>query len=221
DDDWGIGLVRLQRAELAERRVEPAHADREPGRRHRLAAEAGNESVVAPAAADRTEADGPAVLVGGVEGELGLEHETGIIFETADDRRVDAYAAVVISRIAHEGLKREKLLQPLLLDGRAGWQPALGDAGGAPVDQAIDLVVTEACAAGAVGASVLAAWGKPRPCGVRPRQVSLADGARRRERAGRFLVPAEADRLHHAVEDLAVADPDDIVAAGEAERLHR
>src|SRR5690606_3078122 len=204
DDDWGIGLVRLQRAELAERRVEPAHADREPGRRHRLAAEAGNESVVAPAAADRTEADGPAVLVGGVEGELGLEHETGIIFETADDRRVDAYAAVVISRIAHEGLKREKLLQPLLLDGRAGWQPALGDAGGDPVDQAIDLLVIEARAPGEVAALVLAAGAKQQPHRVQPQPVQLVDGAQHREPAGRVLVPAEADRLHHAVEDLAV-----------------
>jgi hypothetical protein len=49
-----------------ERRIEPRHADGKPGRRHQFAAEPGDEIVIAPAAADRPEANGVAGLVGGV-----------------------------------------------------------------------------------------------------------------------------------------------------------
>ena len=46
-----------------QRREQPRDADRKAGRRDGLRAEARDEAVIAPAAADRAEADGPAVFV--------------------------------------------------------------------------------------------------------------------------------------------------------------
>ena len=52
---------------MRQRRLQPRHADGEAGRRHRLAAEARDQSVVTPAAADRAEPHRPALLVLGLE----------------------------------------------------------------------------------------------------------------------------------------------------------
>ena len=52
---------------MRERRLQARHADREAGRRHRLAAEARHQPVIAPAAADRAEAHRAAFLVLGLE----------------------------------------------------------------------------------------------------------------------------------------------------------
>ncbi len=72
-----------------QRREQPRHADRKAGRRDWIGAKAGDEAVIAPAAADRAEANGPAVFAGRLEGQLGFEDGAGIIFETAHDRGVD------------------------------------------------------------------------------------------------------------------------------------
>src|SRR5690606_20970214 len=77
-------------AEMLERGQEPRHADGEPGRRHRLADETGDEPVIAPATRHRSEAHGIALLVLHFEGELGLVNGAGVIFEAADDGGVDA-----------------------------------------------------------------------------------------------------------------------------------
>ena len=47
--------------------------------------EALDEAVVAPAAADRAEAHGLAVLVDDRDGDLGFEHGAGVVLEAADD----------------------------------------------------------------------------------------------------------------------------------------
>ena len=52
--------------------------------------EAADEAVIAPAAADRAEADGAALFVFHLEGELGLEDGAGVVFEAADDGRIDS-----------------------------------------------------------------------------------------------------------------------------------
>src|SRR5208337_5536797 len=74
----------------AERREQARHADREAGRRHGLLAEAGDEAIVAPSAADRAEPHRAARFVLDLEGQLRLEDGPGVIFEAADDGRVDA-----------------------------------------------------------------------------------------------------------------------------------
>src|SRR5262249_29265547 len=77
-----------------ERRGKPRHADREAGRRHRLAAEARDEAVIATAAADRAEAHGAAAFVLGLERQLHLVDRAGVVLEPADDGWVDADAVV-------------------------------------------------------------------------------------------------------------------------------
>ena len=56
-DNHRAGLrLRADLAEMLQRRMQARHADGKARRRHRLAAEARDESVIAPAAADRAEA---------------------------------------------------------------------------------------------------------------------------------------------------------------------
>ena len=96
-DDHGTGRgFRLELAEMLERGHEPRHADGESGGRHRLAAKARDESVIASAAADRTEADRIA-LVFGLKGQIGFVDRAGVIFEAADDGGVDDDAAIGIA----------------------------------------------------------------------------------------------------------------------------
>jgi len=62
---------------------QPRHPDGEAGRRHRLAAKARHEAVVAAAAADGAEADGGAVVAGGREGEFDLVDGAGVVLKAA------------------------------------------------------------------------------------------------------------------------------------------
>ena len=75
------------------------NADRKACRRDRLTAKARDRAlVIAPATTDRTEAHWLAIIARDFEGELGLEHGAGVIFEATDDGGVDADTAVVIFR---------------------------------------------------------------------------------------------------------------------------
>src|SRR6185312_9469777 len=74
----------------AQGREQARDADREAGRRNRLLTEAGDEAVIAPAAADRAEADRLPVLANRFEGELRFEDGAGVIFEPAHDGGIDA-----------------------------------------------------------------------------------------------------------------------------------
>ena len=90
DDRAGRLGRRDDRAfDRAQRRKQPRDADRKAGRRNRLRAEARDEPVIAPAAADRAEADRPAVVVLDLEGQLRLEDGAGVIFEPANDGGID------------------------------------------------------------------------------------------------------------------------------------
>src|SRR5262249_51168221 len=93
--------LRLDLAEMLERREQARHADREAGGRHRLAAEARDEAIVAPAAADRAKAHGPAALVLRLERQLHLVDRAGVILEAAHDRRIDA-DAVAVATLLHQ-----------------------------------------------------------------------------------------------------------------------
>ena len=73
----------------AQSRQQAGYADRKAGRRNRLAAKARHQPVVAPAPADRAEADRLAVLARRFEGEIGLEDRAGVVFEAADDRGIN------------------------------------------------------------------------------------------------------------------------------------
>ncbi len=83
------GALVAELADGLQRGGEPRHADGEAGRRHVLAAEAADEAVIAPAPADRAEHDGLALLVRHLEGELRFEDGAGVVFEAADDGRID------------------------------------------------------------------------------------------------------------------------------------
>jgi hypothetical protein len=78
-----------------ERRQQPVDADRNPGRRHRLAGEPLDQIVIAAAARHRTELARPAVFAGDVECQFGLEDRAGVIAEPAHDRGIDKHACRV------------------------------------------------------------------------------------------------------------------------------
>ena len=91
-DDRAAFVLRLgeRAADRLQRGEQPRHADRKAGRRHRLAAKPRDEPVIAPAAADRAEADRMALVVADIDQELGFEDGASVIFEAADDGAVDA-----------------------------------------------------------------------------------------------------------------------------------
>src|SRR5207245_3737403 len=70
DHYWPGRRLALDLADELERREQTRHADGESGRRHRLAAEARYEPIVAPAAAHRAETHGTALFVLGGEQKL-------------------------------------------------------------------------------------------------------------------------------------------------------
>ena len=101
DDDDRAGLFGRRDDRAVDRpqsREQPRNADRKAGRRDRLAAKARDQPVIAPAAADRAEADRPSGLVFHFESQLGLEDRAGVIFEAADDGGVDAMTLCLAAR---------------------------------------------------------------------------------------------------------------------------
>src|SRR5262249_32549656 len=79
----------LLSADERERGLQTRHADGEARRGNLLAREARDEIVIAPAAPDRPEADGPALIVLRFDQQLSFEDRAGVVFEATDDRRVD------------------------------------------------------------------------------------------------------------------------------------
>ena len=96
-DDDGAERGRGARPIEAQRGLQARDADGEAGGRNLLAGEAGDEIVVAAAAADRAEADRPAFFVLGFDQQLGFEHGAGVVLEAADDGRVDTNSTVAIT----------------------------------------------------------------------------------------------------------------------------
>ncbi len=62
---------------------------------------------------------------------------------------------------------------------------------------------------------------KQKPHALGAELVELVDGAQHRQAPPGILLAAEPDRFHDAVEHLAVVNPDHVVAARDAQRLHR
>ena len=90
-DRAGFGL-RVDLLQMLQRRHQARHADRDAGRRNIFAAEAPDQAVIAPAARDRAEAHRLAVLALDREGQLNFKHRAGVVFEAADDGRIDTNA---------------------------------------------------------------------------------------------------------------------------------
>ncbi len=88
-------------------------------------------------------------------------------------------------------------------------------------DQLADARRIETGALGEVAALVLATGAEELTDAVDAEPVELVDGAENTEPPAGVLRPAEADRLHDAVEHLPRVDLDDVLAAGDAERLQR
>src|SRR4029077_462366 len=93
----------------AQSREQARDADREAGRGHWLLAEARDQAVIAPTAADRPEADRPAVVARRFEGQLRLEDGAGVIFEPAHDGGVDADAVPRIAGRFNKNLNLHEL----------------------------------------------------------------------------------------------------------------
>src|SRR5205085_949627 len=85
-------------------------------RRHWLAAEARDEAIVAPAAADRAEAHRAALLVFRFDQQLNLVDRTGVVLETADDGGVDLDAIGAVTGRRDEPGNVFKLLPALVAD---------------------------------------------------------------------------------------------------------
>ena len=81
--------------------------------RHWLAAKARNQSVVAPAAGDRAETNGPTIVIFDFEGQLYLVDRTGVVLESPDDRGVDNHPALSISCRHCDVEDFTKFLQPV------------------------------------------------------------------------------------------------------------
>ena len=103
DDDGPKSRLRFC-ANVCERGLQARDADGETGRWDFLAREAGDEIVIAPAAADGPEAHRLTVIAFDLERQLGLEHGTGIIFEATDDGGVDADTITRITRNSNKFL---------------------------------------------------------------------------------------------------------------------
>ena len=97
DENRRQDLVAAELAEVLQRRHQARDADGEAGGRHRLAREARDQPVIAPAAADRAEDDLFALFVGDVEGQFGFVDRAGVVFEAADDGGVDLDAVGAIA----------------------------------------------------------------------------------------------------------------------------
>ena len=89
DDDRAGLFLFVELADQRECGLQSRDADRKSGCRHRLAAKARNQSIIASAAADRAKAHGPTFFVFGVEEEFYFKDWAGVIFEAADDGWVD------------------------------------------------------------------------------------------------------------------------------------
>ncbi len=79
----------------------------------------------------------------------------------------------------------------------------------------------KAGALGEIAALVLAAGAEQQAHAVGAEAVELVDRPQHDEAPAGLVVAAEPDRLHHAVEDLAVVDLDHVVAAADADPLQR
>ena len=200
-------------------REKARHADGEAGRRNGLGAEAADEAVIAPAAADRAEADGASVLVLHLEGQLGLVDRAGVVFEAAHDGGVDGDAVLVTGG----GDERSDFRQFIgsfeatrggaddlaqVLD-RRGIVRALGVREG---EHAVDGIGLEPGALGEIAALVLATCAEELAHALGAEAVELVDGAQHGQALTGLVLAAEADGFEHAVENLAVVDLDDEVA---------
>ena len=87
----------VELADHCQRGLQPRHADGEAGRRNGLAAEARHQTVVAPAAADRAEANGAAFLVFGFEQKFYFVDGAGVVLEAADDGGIELYSTIAIT----------------------------------------------------------------------------------------------------------------------------
>ena len=115
DDDGAVGLGLAARVgplarSAASRRSTPMRHAR---RGHRLAGEALDEVVVAPAARDRAELARLAVVAQDLEGQLGLEDGAGVVAEAADDRGVEDHAVRAVAAGVEQGGDLLQLLDAL------------------------------------------------------------------------------------------------------------
>src|SRR5207245_912076 len=110
DDRAGLGLA-LDLAEVLQRRHQSRHADGESRRRHRLAAKAFDQSVVAPTAANRAEAHRSALVILSLECQIHFEHWPGVVLKAADNRSID-FATISIARGSTQRINLAQFMKP-------------------------------------------------------------------------------------------------------------
>src|SRR5262249_17298664 len=119
DDGAGLGLS-LDLAEMLQRRHQPRHTDGKSGRRHRLAAKARDQSIVAPAGAYRGETDRSALIVLSLERQIHFEDWAGVVLKAADNGWINADLPKVVCSQRQLG-DLSKFIQSMLVD-RAVWK---------------------------------------------------------------------------------------------------
>ncbi len=215
-DDHRAELRRgIELADQGQRGLQPRHADREACRRHRFATEARHQAIVAAAAADRAEAHRAPLLVLGVEQQLNLVDRTGIVFETAHDRRIDLDAILAI-------ITRGDQLPDLIELGLAfGCESGIaGRLAFGERNDLVDRVRRKLCALGEITTLVLAAGAQQQAHALGAEFVELIDRAQHCKPAARIGIAAKADGLQHAIEHFAVVHLHQIRPARNPERLH-
>src|SRR5262249_7097622 len=153
-----LGLA-LDLAEMLQRRHQPRHADGETRRRHRLAAKARDQSVVAPTGSNGAETHRSAGLVFDLERQIHFEDWAGVVLKAAHHRRINTDLPKVVRSQRQIG-DLSKFIQSILID-RAIWKSITGCANYSDVPRnvpaasrwrrkhvhyLIDLLLRETCA---------------------------------------------------------------------------
>ncbi len=228
----------IELADQGQRGLQPRHADGEAGRRHRLAAEARHEAVVAPAAADRAEAHRAAFLVLGFEQQFNLVDRAGVVLEAADDGGIDPdsicpYPAArqqVRKSTMFSQLRATQLCQStdLIVRSRQTSHQHLAELCSAAASSHLltprSIIRVSSRQSLRLLGSSSAPLVKSPLSSLRPspkqllhafdaKPIELVDRAQHREPLARILFAAKPDRFHHAIEHLAVVHLHHVLAA--------
>src|SRR3569833_2074230 len=125
----------------------------------------------------------------------------------------------IIFSVLAIGIPGKPMLYVLVSGERQQWRRRQS----ARIDEGLDLLdlgLAKAGPLGEIAALVLAAGTEQLTYATLTETIELVDRAQHRQPTAENLVAAKPDRLHHAVEDLAVVALDRVVAARNAQRFH-
>src|SRR3984885_915250 len=230
DDDRAALGLGFNLANLFQRRGQARHADGKSRRRHRLAAKARDEAVVTSTAADRAEAR-RAVFAVGRECQFNFEHRAGVIFETANDARIEADAIRAVIRGPHQGADLLEFGDALfagraqpgrfapIVQGALDVAAAIGERCFDIAENTLALFGVKAGTAREVAAVILAAFTEQECNAGAAEPVVFVDGAQHGEALAGVGLAGKPDAVEYAVEHFAVIHLHNVAAARNAERF--